>query len=135
MASELPSSGSAGRVIAGKYRLEAPLGRGGMGAVYAARHVVTGRRFAIKLLSSALTGDPGSEQRFMREAMLASSIQHPAIVEVYDVGRDRGVPYMVMKLLAGETLGQRLERGPLPAEQALALLLPVVDAIAAAHAH
>jgi eukaryotic-like serine/threonine-protein kinase len=125
----------AGELVAGKYRLEALLGRGGMGAVYCARHVLTGRRFAIKLLSRELTGDAGAEERFMREAMLASSIQHPAIVEVYDVGRDRGVPYMVMKLLQGETLGQRLLRGPLAPEPAIALLMPVIDGIAAAHAH
>src|SRR5262245_46943225 len=99
-----------GCVIAGKYRLEAELGRGGMGAVYAARHVLTGRRFAVKLLGRELRGDMRAEERFLQEAMLASSIQHPAIVEVYDVGCDQGQPYMVMKLLEGETLGDRLER-------------------------
>ena len=135
MASQVEASAAAGALIAGKYRLEALLGRGGMGAVYAARHVLTGRRFAIKLLSRELTGDAGAEERFMREAMLASSIQHPAIVEVYDVGRDRGMPYMVMKLLQGETLGERLCRGPLAPDEAIRLLLPVIDGIAAAHAH
>ncbi|HMI92971.1 MAG TPA: protein kinase [Polyangiales bacterium] len=134
MGSEVASV-TAGGLVAGKYRLETLLGRGGMGAVYAARHVLTGRRFAIKLLSRELTGDPGAEERFMREAMLASAIQHPAIVEVYDVGRDRGVPYMVMKLLQGETLGDRLVRGPLAPDEAIALLMPVIDGIAAAHAH
>jgi len=134
MTSEVASV-TAGALVAGKYRLEELLGRGGMGAVYSARHVLTGRRFAIKLLSRELTGDPGAEERFMREAMLASSIQHPAIVEVYDVGRDRGMPYMVMKLLQGETLGERLARGPLLPEAAVALLMPVIDGIAAAHAH
>src|SRR5689334_10766121 len=133
MASQAASGALAGALIAGKYRLEALLGQGGMGAVYAARHELTGRRFAIKLLSRELTGDPRAEERFMREALLASSIQHPAIVEVYDVGRDKGVPYMVMKLLAGETLGKRLERGPLAPDAAIALLMPVIDGIAAAH--
>jgi len=125
---------ASGTVIAGKYRLETLLGRGGMGAVYAARHAVTGRRFAIKLLGRELCGDAGAEERFMREAMLASAIQHPAIVEVYDVGRDRGQPYMVMRLVEGETLSQRMRRGRLPACDAIALLLPVIDAVAAAHA-
>src|SRR5690349_9249650 len=86
-------------LIAGKYRIEGVLGRGGMGTVYAGRHELTGRRFAIKLLSQQLAGDARAEERFMREAMLASSIQHPAIVDMYDVGRDRGRPYMVMKLI------------------------------------
>ena len=134
MPTQVDASAAAGSLIAGKYRIEELLGRGGMGAVYAARHVRTGRRFAIKLLSRELTGDEGAEERFVREALLANSIQHPAIVEVYDVGRDRGVPYMVMKLLQGETLGARLERGPLSVEQTLTLMLPVIDAIGAAHA-
>jgi len=121
-------------LIAGKYRLEAEIGRGGMGAVYAARHAVTGRRFAIKLLGGALRGDAGAEERFVREAMLASSIQHPAIIEVYDVGCDDGQPYMVMKLVEGETLSERIDRGPFALQEAIAILLPVIDAIAAAHA-
>jgi serine/threonine-protein kinase len=121
-------------VIAGKYRLESELGRGGMGAVYSARHVVTGRRFAVKLLGRELRGDARAEARLLREATLASAIQHPAIVEVYDVGVDRGQPYMVMRLVHGETLSRRLERGALQPAEAIALLLPVIDAVAAAHA-
>jgi serine/threonine-protein kinase len=121
-------------VIAGRYRVESMLGRGGMGSVFAARHVVTGRRFAVKLLGRALCGEPSAEERFTREALLASAIQHPAIVEVYDVGRHRGRPYMVMRLLQGETLSQRLKHGPLPPAEVIALLLPVIDAVAAAHA-
>jgi serine/threonine-protein kinase len=121
-------------VIAGKYRLESELGRGGMGAVYSARHVVTGRRFAVKLLGRELRGDARAEARLLREATLASAIQHPAIVEVYDVGVDRGQAYMVMRLVHGETLSRRLERGALQPAEAIALLLPVIDAVAAAHA-
>jgi len=124
-----------GDLIAGKYRLESELGRGGMGAVYAVRHGSTGRRFAIKLLNRELSGNADAEARFLREAMLASSINHPAIVEVYDVGRADDTPYMVMKLLEGETLAQRLERGPLRPEEVVELLLPVLHGVAAAHGH
>jgi serine/threonine-protein kinase len=124
-----------GDLIAGRYRIESELGRGGMGAVYAVRHAATGRRFAIKLLSSELSGNADAEARFLREAMLASSINHPAIVEVYDVGRERDTPYMVMKLLEGETLAARLKHGPLPPDEVVALLLPVLHGVAAAHAH
>jgi len=132
MTERLPVEGD---LIADKYCVEAEIGRGGMGAVYSARHVGTGRRFAIKLLNPQLAGDVEAEARFLREATLASAINHPAIVEVYDVGRHGGSPFMVMKLLEGESLGQRLKRGPLPPDQAIAALLPVLDGIAAAHAH
>jgi serine/threonine-protein kinase len=122
-----------GELVGGKYRLEEELGRGGMGSVCAARHTGTGRRFAVKLLSPELAGDAEAEARFLREATLASAINHPAIVEVYDVGRHGDAPYMVMKLLEGETLGQRLKRGRLELDEALAILLPVMDGVAAAH--
>jgi serine/threonine-protein kinase len=128
-----PTMPQPGDLIAGKYQLETQLGRGGMGAVYAARHTVTGRRFAVKLLSHELAGDAQAEARFLREAMLASAINHPAIVEVYDVGHHEGFPYMVMKLLQGETLGQRLRRGTLSPNEAIAILVPVLDGIGAAH--
>jgi eukaryotic-like serine/threonine-protein kinase len=123
-----------GEIVGGKYRLEEELGRGGMGSVCAARHTGTGRRFAVKLLSPELAGDAEAEARFLREATLASAISHPAIVEVYDVGRHGDAPYMVMKLLEGETLGQRLKRGRLGLDEALAILLPVLDGVGAAHA-
>jgi hypothetical protein len=122
-----------GELIAGKYAIEGQLGRGGMGTVYAARHVSTGRRFAIKLLKPQLAGDAEAEARFTREATLASAINHPAIVEVYDVGRHGDAPYMVMKLLHGESLGQRLQRGAMGPDEAIAVMLPVLDGIAAAH--
>jgi serine/threonine-protein kinase len=122
-----------GDLIAGKYRIESELGRGGMGAVFAVRHAATGRRFAIKLLNRELSGNADAEARFLREAMLSSSINHPAIIEVYDVGREGDTAYMVMKLLEGETLAERLKRGPLPPDEAVTVLLPVLHGLAAAH--
>jgi hypothetical protein len=131
---QAPRTPKQGEVIAGKYSLEEQLGSGGMGAVYAARHSATGRRFALKLLKPQLAGDAEAEARFLREATLASAINHPAIVDVYDVGRHEGAPYMVMKLLEGESLGERIKRGPLTMDEAIAVLLPVLDGVAAAHA-
>jgi serine/threonine protein kinase len=121
-------------VVAGKYRLERELGQGGMGAVFVAVHVSTLRPFAIKLLRPELAGEPEAEARFFREATLASSIQHPSIVDVYDVGRHGDTPYMVMKLLSGQTLRQRIKQGAISPEQALELIIPVVEGVAAAHA-
>jgi serine/threonine-protein kinase len=123
----------AGHVVAGKYRLVRELGSGGMGAVFEAVHIATLRPFAVKLLRPELAGEREAEARFFREATLASSIQHPAIVEVYDVGRDGDTPYMVMKLLSGQTLRQRIKQGAIRPEAALELLLPVIEGVAAAH--
>ncbi len=130
---QAPRTPQTGELIAGKYSVEEELGSGGMGSVYAARHSSTGRRFAIKLLKPQLAGDAEAEARFLREARLASAIDHPAIVDVYDVGRHAGSPYMVMKLLDGESLGERIKRGPLAPDEAIAIMLPVLDGIAAAH--
>jgi serine/threonine-protein kinase len=131
--STLSSLPGPGALVAGRYRIEEALSRGGMGAVFIARHDQTGRRFALKLMSQDLAGDAEAEARFMREARLASSLDHPAIIEVYDVGRHEGFPYMVMRLLEGESLGTRLKRGKVPPHEAVVLLGPVLEGIAAAH--
>jgi serine/threonine protein kinase len=123
-----------GDLIAGKYRIERALSSGGMGSVYVASHLQTGREFALKVMSSLLAGDEEAEARFWREAKLATSIDHPAIIEVYDVGRDGQFPFMVMKLLRGESLGERLKRGAMPPAEAVDIMLRVLDGVAAAHA-
>jgi len=123
-----------GDLIAGKYRVERALSSGGMGSVYVATHVQTGREFALKVMSALLAGDEEAEARFWREAKLATSIDHPAIIEVYDVGRDGQNPFMVMKLLRGESLGERLKRGAIPPAEAVDMMLRVADGVAAAHA-
>lgn len=124
-----------GLLIAGRYRLEAKLGEGGMGEVWAATHAITRRSVAMKFLKGASA--PGSElhQRFFREARAASLVRHPNVVEVLDVFElDDGMPVMVMDRLIGETLGAKLAREKqLPVEEVVALLLPSVDAVAAAH--
>lgn len=123
-----------GDVIAGKYRVEKLLGRGGMGSVYTARHNSTHRLFALKLLSSSLAGDVEAKERFIREAKLAGSIDHPAIVEIYDIGyHDNGSLYMVMDLLKGESLADRLKRGPISVAEAIHVMRGIIQGIRAAH--
>src|SRR5688572_23690064 len=102
-----------GSVIAGTYTIEALIGRGGMGAVFLATHTrVLGRRGAIKVIHADLSGDE-VEKRFKREAHIASMLSHPNIVHVedYNVTAD-GMPYLVLEYLEGESLAERLKRGP-----------------------
>ncbi len=123
----------AGDLIAGKYRVQRALKRGGMGAVYVARHVETDREFAVKLMSHELMGDAEAEARFEREARAESAIDHPGIVKVYDIGRHGPYPYMVMELLQGESLGEFLSRGAMPPDDALLIMSKVLQAMHAAH--
>ena len=124
-------------VIAGKYRLVRLLGTGGMGTVHEAVNTWTGRRVALKQLRSTVSSDPSAAQRFMREARSASRIAHPNVVDILDLGQDPGTGalFMVQELLVGATLRQRLaERGALPIDEAVQLLLPALSALAFAHA-
>ncbi|MEM9070361.1 MAG: protein kinase [Myxococcota bacterium] len=119
----------------GKYRLEAMLGEGGMGVVYRATNTATGRPVAVKLLRDQLVPDVTARKRFEREARAAAALDHPNVVDVLDLGTsDDGAAYIVLELLRGESLADLLERihhlGP---PEALAILLPVVDALAVAH--
>jgi serine/threonine-protein kinase len=106
-----------------------------MGVVWAATHEVTRKRVALKVLSARLGGRDEMHKRFLAEARAAASIDHPHVIDVSDVFElDDGTPVMVQDVLEGETLAQRLEReGPLDLETTAAILLPVVDAVAAAH--
>jgi serine/threonine-protein kinase len=128
---ELPEPGA---VIAGKYRVEQLLAQGGMGAVYAATHVVSDKKVALKWMLPALSLVPGAGERFVREARATARIDHPNVVDIYDVGSDAGAIYLVMEFLRGETLQTRLERAPLPPRAAVALLMPALRGVAAAHA-
>ena len=122
-----------GSLIASKYRLEALLGEGGMGAVWKAAHVTVGRRFAVKVLHAEVSKHPDAKRRFTHEAQAAAKIGHPAILDVYDLGEDDGELYMVMELLDGESLAQRVARGPLPISESLEYAVGVLDALGAAH--
>jgi len=124
----------AGALLCGKYRLEVLLGEGGMGSVWRACNELLDLTVAIKLIRADL--ELGAlRARLQLEARAAAKIGHPAIVRVYDVGESElGDPFIVMEYLRGETLGQLLAAGRIPATRAVQLLLPIIDALAVAHA-
>jgi tRNA A-37 threonylcarbamoyl transferase component Bud32 len=129
----------AGELVDGRYRIEQGLGSGGMGVVFAATHVATGRKVALKWLISRGLYRTQSErdaavQRFLREAQAAGRIKHPNVVDVYDAGTDPGAPYLVMEKLEGETLRARIERGTIGWDEALEVLVPAMHGVMAAHA-
>ena len=103
-----------GQVLAGKYRIERLLGEGGMGAVYEVRHAHTRRHFALKWMTPQLARSRNASARFLREAQSACALDHPNVVQVFDVDRHEGGMYSVMELLDGQTLGERVAAGPLP---------------------
>src|SRR6202795_152129 len=103
----------------GPYEIQSPLGAGGMGEVYRARDTRLDRTVAVKILPSHLSENDEAKQRFDREARAISSLNHPNICTLYDVGHQAGVDYLVMEFLEGETLADRLRKGPLAAEQLL----------------
>src|SRR3954468_14790635 len=121
--------------IIGSYRVVSELGRGGMGMVYLAEHVQLGRPAAIKMLLPQMSSDAGIVQRFFNEARAASAIDHPGIVEIYDFGTHTdGRAYIVMALLKGESLEQRLVSGPLSPQDGATIIAQVAAALGAAHA-
>jgi serine/threonine-protein kinase len=125
-----------GDFLGGKYLLEDCLGIGGMGEVYRATNVSLGRKVAIKLLNKEHTSNEDDVMRFLREARAAAAIRHPNVVDVFDVARDDdGTPFIVQELLAGQDLEQYLgaSDGRLPSDEALEIMIPVADAVAAAH--
>jgi eukaryotic-like serine/threonine-protein kinase len=116
----------------GPYEITATLGVGGMGEVYRARDTRLERTVAIKILLQ-LSSDPGRRQRFEREAKAISSLNHPNICVLHDIGHQDGIDYLVMECVEGETLAKRLEKGPLPVEQVLKYGAQIADALDKAH--
>src|SRR6476646_1389916 len=123
----------AARSHLGPYEILGPLGAGGMGEVYKARDTRLERIVAIKILPPSLAADPLFRERFDREARTISSLDHPHICVLYDVGREGDVDYLVMQFLDGETLADRLARGPVPAAQALDYAAQMASALDRAH--
>ena len=115
------------------YRLANRLGAGGMGEVYAAEDTKLGRRIALKILQPDLAGDPLRLERFRREARAVAALNHPNIVTIHSVEEDRGIHFLTMELVEGETLRQRLRRGGLALAELLELAVPLADAVGAAH--
>jgi eukaryotic-like serine/threonine-protein kinase len=114
----------------GPYEILSTLGAGGFGEVYKARDTRLDRTVAIKILPSA---DPELRARFEREAKAIAALQHPHICTLYDVGHQDGTDYLVMEYLDGETLADRLTRGPLKIDEALKTAINIADALNAAH--
>jgi serine/threonine protein kinase len=119
----------------GPYEIVSPIGAGGMGEVYRARDTRLDRSVAIKIVSGDVTTNPELRQRFEREARALSSLSHPHICALYDIGQldANGSDYLVMEYLEGETLAKRLERGPLPIRELLKVSVEVADALDKAH--
>src|SRR5437762_3377907 len=117
----------------GPYEVLAPLGAGGMGEVYRAKDTRLGRDIAIKILPKDMSADPERKQRFEREAKTISSLNHPNICTLHDVGSQDGLDYLVMECVEGETLAKRLEKGPLILEQVLKYGAQIADGLDKAH--
>jgi eukaryotic-like serine/threonine-protein kinase len=117
----------------GPYEIKEPLGAGGMGEVYRALDTRLGRDVAIKVLPAHLSSNPDLKQRMEREARAISSLNHPHICTLHDVGSQDGVDFLVMEHLEGETLADRLHRGALPLDEALKIGIQIADALDKAH--
>jgi serine/threonine protein kinase len=122
-----------GEIIASKYLVTGQLGRGGMGAVYVVQHRLTGKRLAVKCLLPEHLEYPELVERFLREAQAAGRIQHRYVVDVFDVGRDGELLYIVMELLEGKQLADLLREATWSLEDLLAVLLRAMEGVAAAH--
>ncbi len=118
----------------GPYEIVSPLGAGGMGEVYRAKDTRLDREVAVKVLPEHLTGSAELRSRFEREARAISSLSHPNICTLYDVGREGETDFLVMELLDGESLLDRLAKGPIPVDEVLRLGIQITDALERAHA-
>ncbi len=117
----------------GPYEIQSPLGAGGMGEVYRARDTRLDRTVAVKVLASHLSQSPELKQRMEREARAISSLNHPNICHLYDIGSENGADYLVMEFLEGETLAEKLRKGPLPLKEILKIGISIAEALAFAH--
>jgi non-specific serine/threonine protein kinase len=117
----------------GRYRLTRKIGEGGMGVVYAAHDGRLDRPVAIKFVRPDALGDARTRQRFEREARAAAQVSHPHVCQLYELDEEGGQPFLVMELLDGEPLVARLQHGPIPIPEALALAMTMLDALAALH--
>ena len=118
----------------GSYEVLSSLGAGGMGAVYRARDARLDRDVAIKVIAESLANDDTAMARFEREALSVAKLSHPNILSIFEFTRDAGTAFVVMELVAGETLRARLEHGPIPPRKAIAYALQIAKGLGAAHA-
>src|SRR5277367_1526199 len=117
----------------GPYEIQSPVGAGGMGEVYRARDARLNRDVAIKILPASFSTDPERLQRFAQESRAAAALNHPNILSIFDIGEERGAPYVVSELLEGETLRDRLRNGLLTSRKAIDYAQQIASGLAAAH--
>src|SRR5436190_3441404 len=117
----------------GAYEVLEPLGAGGMGEVYRARDTKLGREVAVKVILEVFAKDPDRVARFEREAKVLASVNHPHIAALYGMEQSGTQHFLVMELVEGQTLAERLLRGPLPVEETIAIALQIADALEGAH--
>jgi serine/threonine protein kinase len=122
-----------GTQIGGRYVIEKRIGKGATGVVFEASHALIGKRVALKCLYPHHRAARISVERFFREAKIAATVEHPNVIEVYDGGDEGGVLYLAMELLVGETLGDRIDRGPMPLAEAVDTFIGILDGVAAVH--
>jgi serine/threonine protein kinase len=124
-----------GRKI-GSFEIVKVIGRGGMGVVYLARDTKLDRSVAIKSMPAKLASDSTAQMRFHREAKLLASLNHPNIAVIYEIiEQEEGASYLVLEYVPGQTLAERIAKGPLKLEEALSIALQIAEAVAAAHEH
>ena len=117
----------------GTYEIIGLLGAGGMGEVYRAQDTKLNRQVAIKVLPEAYASDPDRVARFHREAQAVAALNHPNIAAIYDLAESGTTKFLVLELIEGETLGDRVRRGPLPIDEALAITKQILEALEVAH--
>jgi len=117
----------------GAYEIAGLLGAGGMGEVYRAVDTRLNRQVAIKVLPDAYAADPERVSRFRREAQAIAALNHTSIAAIYDVAESGGVNYLVLELIEGDTLSERIRRGPVPPEEALQIAKQILEALEVAH--
>src|SRR5882757_1942208 len=136
IASRIIENGQADLLVGqtfGHYKISKPIGSGGMGEVYLATDIKAGRKAALKLLPMHFTGDAERLHRFQQEAHALVGLNHPNILTVYEIGEDHSIHYIASELIEGETLGQRLEHGPMQLSEAVDVAIQVASALVAAH--
>lgn len=133
MDSDANVTGDVGATLAGRYRVDRLLGRGGMAVVYEGLDLRLGRTVAVKLLRPEIAAQPQFRDRFETEARSAATLSHPNVVAIFDTGEDKGRPFIVMECLPGPTVADRIARGPMGEEEATAMAAAVLAGLQAAH--
>jgi serine/threonine protein kinase len=130
---QLPKALAEGSVLAGKYRIVEPIGKGGMGVVYKAEDTKLKRSVAVKFLPSELSDDSEAGERFLREAQAVAALSHPHICTIHEINEEEKQPFIVMEYVEGQSLKQKIEQGPLDQAEALDIAIQVAEGLEEAH--